>query len=164
MSNREKEKARNERRIFTEFVAAADLDIDGDSIQSERPPKPDLSCTVSGERHYFELTEITDEDLARNRSISLKTCQTTGGPISDDEPLARAFSNKAAKAQNSYKSLDGKLELLAYYDKQDPPLDLQPATNAHLFWVSQDMVLGTWSRLWIYDTSNKKVLWKCERG
>jgi hypothetical protein len=165
MSKKEEDKARYEQTIFTEFVEAANLDVDMNSLKSERPPKPDINCTISGERHYFELTEITDQDLARNVSISLKTLETTGGAYSDDEPLVRAFSSKAVKAQNSYTPLDGKLELLAYYDKQYPPLELQAATKEHLYWVTQNMVLlGPWSRLWIYDTWNKRVLWMCETG
>ena len=75
MSTREREKACYERRIFSEFAAVAELDVRAGSIKSERPPKADVSCMISGNRHYFELTEITDEDLARNVSINRKTLQ-----------------------------------------------------------------------------------------
>lgn len=161
MSAKEDLKARNEKRIFAEFASAARLNIDAGSIRSE--DKPDISCMVSGQRHRFELTEITDEDLARNVSINRKTFKTTGGPYSDDEPLIRAFSNKAAKAKY-YSVLDGKLELLAYYDKQPPPFELQPSTKVDFYWLTQDMVfLGPWSRLWIYDARDNRVLWTCQR-
>ncbi|MGH9967299.1 MAG: hypothetical protein ACREBG_05635 [Pyrinomonadaceae bacterium] len=164
MSIKDEDKARHERRIFAEFASAADLRVDAGSVQSERPPNPDLSCTISGSRHYCELTEITDEDLAKNVNINLKTRETTGGPYSDDTPLLKAFSGKAAKARKSYPIFNGKLELLAYYDKQRPAYDLQPATKVQLYWLTQDMVLfGVWSRLWIYDTRNKKVLWSYSR-
>src|SRR6266568_3258531 len=100
MSIRENQKASRERQIFAAFVNAAKLEIDAGSVSSERPPKPDISCTILGHRHYFELTEIKDEDLARNRSINLRTHVTNGGPYSEDEPLLKAFSSKAARAKD----------------------------------------------------------------
>jgi hypothetical protein len=43
MQNKDEEKARREREIFTEFTPVTQLSIDAGSIQSERPPKPDIS-------------------------------------------------------------------------------------------------------------------------
>jgi len=61
MNPREKEKARRECDIFVEFAKAAKLDLEPDSVKSERPRKPDISCRVTGRRCYFELAEIADE-------------------------------------------------------------------------------------------------------
>ncbi|HVS83622.1 MAG TPA: hypothetical protein VHE60_17965 [Pyrinomonadaceae bacterium] len=160
MSNREEMRARNERRIFNQFIATTNLRVDTGSIQSEKWPKPDISCAISGQHHYFELTEITDEGLARNMSC-IDPLKPTGGAYFDDRPLLKAFSTKSHK---TYISCDGALELLAYYDKQYPPLDLQPSIAQQFCWMTQDMILrGPWSRLWIYDSGNKKVLWMIER-
>lgn len=163
MTNRENEKAFRERRIFTAFVAAAGLEIDAGSVSSESPPKPDISCTILGHRHAFELTEITDDDLARNVSVNQKTGVTNGGPYSDDEPLLKTLSAKANR--NYCAGVGTELELLAYYDKQRPPhLGLDPSTKTELALLFRKMLLfGAWSRIWLYDLNDGKILLEYRR-
>ncbi|MGH9802430.1 MAG: hypothetical protein ACRD82_18855 [Blastocatellia bacterium] len=165
-NSKEERKASYERRIFREFADAAlsqaKLEIDLKSIVSEAPPKPDISCAIGTQKHHFEMTEITDENLAKRVSISQRDLVMTGGASSQDGPLIRAFTNKS---QQTYADLDGPLELLAYYDKQypPPPKGIQKATLNQLYWVAQEMVVfGPWSRLWIYDTWNKRIIWLAE--
>jgi len=162
MNRKEEEKARYERLIFTDFAKAAntvaDFSVNLESVKSEEPPKPDISCTIDGQRNYFEMTEITDQGLARNVSISIKKMKITGRFFSQDEPLIKAFSSKAKK---TYPPLDGPLELLAYYDKQYPPPTnlIQESTLNTLCLIIRDMtIFGPWSRLWIYDQWNKNIL------
>jgi hypothetical protein len=154
-SKRDEEKARWERKILTEFAEAAKLEIVSDSIRSEIPPRPDTSCVIAGQKHYFELREITDQELARRYSISIKTMQQTGGSYSQDDPLIRTFSSKL---QKNYRDLDGPLELLAYYEKQCPPPELKDSTKETLFWTIQSMLIGQWYRVWIYSTRKREVL------
>ena len=79
----EEEKARRELRIFESFASVASTDanlrIDPGSIKKELPPKPDISCTMGGERHYFELREIVDERMARLWSRALAKMRPTVG-------------------------------------------------------------------------------------
>ncbi len=161
-SNKEQEKARRERLIFAEFATVAnelaETAFDVVSIKSETPPFPDISCKSAKGRHYFELTEITDKDLARRVSASLEDGCSTAGAYSQDDPLLKAFSSKE---QAHYVNLDGPLELLAYYDKQSPPplSLLMDSTRACLYWVTQRMtVSGPWTRLWIYCRWPKSIL------
>lgn len=161
-NTKEERKAKNEKRIFSEFAvvakAVANLEIELSSIVNEDPPKPDISCLISGQKHYFEMTEITDEDLARRVSISLKDNIVTGGFFSQDGPLVDAFTKKE---QKTYLDLDGPLELLAYYEKQYPPPKgkIRGSTLYELDSRTQGMtVFGQWKRLWIYDTWNKRIL------
>ncbi len=155
VGNKHEEKARRERKIFAEFAEAAGLEVDFASIQSEVPPKPDISCTIAGKKHFFEMREITDQALARRYSIAINTGQQTGGWFSQDDPLVSTFSSKLEK---DYGELDGVLEFLAYYEKQYPPPILKESTRQALFWTTQSMLFGKWRRIWIYSTWDKQVL------
>ncbi len=153
MNPREKEKARRERDIFVEFAKAAKLDLEPDSVKSERPRKPDISCRVTGRRCYFELAEIADEEAARDHSIHLNDDEIYGGRLSHVQPLKHVVSAKASK---QYCDLDGPLELLFYYEKQVAPyfdLTIIPANMGPI--VNQNR----WTRIWAYDTWKKTILW-----
>src|SRR5690349_11449782 len=54
--------------IFLDFVRAANLSIDKASVQKRHPPEPDIKCQYSsGECVAFELVEICDKNMAKNR-------------------------------------------------------------------------------------------------
>ena len=151
-------KADWERKIFTEFVAASGLQVDADSIESRKPPEPDIRFSVNGRIHYAELGEITDQDLARRVVLSLRTGTSRGGFYSQELPLARLFRSKNEK---TYDVGDAPLWLLAHYDKQYPAVevdpDLIPRTVGDV--AAQMVQSGVWAKLWVYDGWGKQVLW-----
>jgi hypothetical protein len=57
MAVKKETKEEREMRIFSEFAEAAKFGVDRGSIQNEKPPKPDIGCTIGGQRYYFELGE-----------------------------------------------------------------------------------------------------------
>jgi hypothetical protein len=157
MSLKEIAKAQRERQIFEEFVKAADLEVEISSIRSERPPLPDVSCLIVGERYYFELAEIADNDLARNLALTEKDLKTRGGAFSYSDPLQRVFQIKVAK---NYAAPTGKLELLAYFDKQYPPTFDDSYIPREVGSLAKSMITsGVWRRIWFYDNWNKRILW-----
>jgi hypothetical protein len=147
-----------ERKIFGEFAEVAGLGIDPGSIVSGVPPRPDIRYTISGVIGWFELVEITDEGLARNHMTSLKTGAITGGAFSQRSPLERSMRTKAGK---TYETNGTRLDLLAYYDKQYPAVsvepDLIPETMAPI--ASEMVTSGAWSRVWVYDSWSRRILW-----
>jgi hypothetical protein len=160
---REEEKSIRERTIFTQFIENAGLPVDPNSISSERPPKPDLSCLIEGERHFFEMCEVTDEGLAARFTQAIKTMLTTGGFFRQDRPLLKVFEQKAKKA---YETNGGKLEILVYYDRQTPPPagGLLESTQHQLHLIARSMLSERWSRLWIYDVTGREVLWMADQS
>ena len=50
-------KDEREKRIFSEFCAAAQLQVDSGSIASGTPPQPDVLFAVSGRPRWAELVE-----------------------------------------------------------------------------------------------------------
>ncbi len=162
LNKKEEQKEIYERRIFEKFAATVNslnqLEIDLKSISNNRPPWPDIRCYISGKLHYFEMTEIVDDGLAKNVAIGRKEMKITGGAFSQDSPLLKAFTQKSIK---TYPDLDGSLELLAYYDKQyPPPIELLKQDTLHtLNFVVQNMTdSGNWDRLWVYDGWNDQIL------
>ena len=147
-----------ERKIFTDFAQAAGLPVDPGSVTSGVPPQPDIRFTSGGVEQWFELVEITDQDLARNHMISLRTGAITGGTFSQRVPLERSISSKAAK---TYVTNGSRLDLLAHYDKQYPAIRVAPDLIPQAIGqVAADMIAsGVWSRVWVYDGWNRRVLW-----
>lgn len=83
-----------------------------------------------------------------------------GGALSHTEPLLHVFQSKASKR---YDGVDGPLELLVYYDKQVAPyfdLAFIPA-NVRLL-ANAMLTSGPWNRVWVFDRSEKRILWKHE--
>ena len=149
-----------ERRIFAEFAAAAGLRLDAGSIKSGTPPEPDIRFSIGGVQCWAELVEITDEDLARRQTISLKTGAITGGSFSQSVPLERAVRLKAMK---KYETKGSPLGLLAYYDKQFPAVEVEPDLIPRIIGdlAAQMVASGAWANVWVYDNWRKAVLWRC---
>jgi hypothetical protein len=114
------------------------LAVDPGSVTSGVPPQPDIRFTVGGVERWFELVEITDQDLARNHMQSLKT-----GAI-ERVPLERSIGSKAAKA---YATNGSRLDLLAHYDKQYPAVSVEPELIPQTMGlVAADMIAsGVWA-------------------
>jgi hypothetical protein len=157
MNSKEELKAQREFAVFEEFCAVRSLDIAQGSARCQRLPQPDITCTIEGATQEFELVEITDEGVASSLAESIRTGEVTGGEFSQDEPLIYAFTSKQAKRYDT----SAPLNLLAYYDKQYPwsyadPSFIEDTVGA----VAAEMIAsGTWSRIFVYDTWERKLLW-----
>jgi len=147
-----------ERKVFAEFAAAAGLEVDPASVTSGVPPQPDIRFTVRGVERWAELVEITDQDLAQKHMLSLKTGVVTGGFFSQQVPLERSI---ASKAQKVYATNGSPLDLVAHYDKQYLPDSVEPGLIPQTMRpVAASMIAsGLWTRVWVYDGWNKRVLW-----
>src|ERR1700691_6075469 len=67
--NAEEEKAARERLVFQAFIKASGLPISPESVESRKPPEPDILCVHEGDgKLAFELVEICAEDIARKLS------------------------------------------------------------------------------------------------
>jgi len=129
---------------------------------SETPPKPDISCKLNCARRYFEMAEITDQDLARSRGVHKNDDEIYGGSISHSKPLVDIIKAKASKQY----VVDGPLELLIYYDKQVPPYFDDKFISANIGSKVDSMIAsGGWTRVWAFDTWKKRILWSStDRG
>ena len=105
----------------------------------------------------FELVEITDPTVAIGLNESIKTGKAAGGAFSQEEPLLYAVESKQKKTYQS----KGPVQLLAYYDKQYPWSYADPTFIPDtIAQIAKEMVdSGVWSRIWVYDTWERQVLW-----
>jgi len=55
------QKDEHERDVFLNFAMKAGLKLDSNSVQTEVPPLPDISCRIDGLPHYFELSRMVHE-------------------------------------------------------------------------------------------------------
>ncbi len=147
-----------ERKIFSDFAAAAGLALDPGSVTSGVPPQPDIRFTVEAVERWAELVEITDQDLARRHMESLKTMTITGGFYSQSVPIARSIQNKSTKG---YETNGSRLDLVAYYDKQFPAVSVEPDLIPNLMGdLAAAMVASAvWTQVWVYDGWSKSILW-----
>ncbi len=84
-----------EMNAFTGFAAAASLNVDSGTSKNETPPLPDISCSIGGAPYLFELGEITDEDLAADVSMSLRTGTMGMAAFSrKKDPLSGSYGRK----------------------------------------------------------------------
>jgi len=73
MSKEDKLKASKERTIFTKFCKSANLPLVEGSVKSPLSPYPDIKCLLGDKKHFIELVEITDEDMAKSVMKTIKT-------------------------------------------------------------------------------------------
>lgn len=162
MSTKNAAKELRERTLFARFCQAASVSVAAGSVESEGPPKPDLSFVVCGKRWYAELAEITDQNLARRHSESLQTGKITGGAFSQNQPL---LSIVQSKSRAWYETEGHPIILVLYYDKQYPPPDEWEAIPRTIAESASAMVdSGAWSGVWVYDDWNERILWRHLKG
>jgi hypothetical protein len=117
----------NEQWNFRNFAKVSPLDIDARTIESCGPPEADILCRISGKQHYFELAEVTDENLARRTGIAAKQGKDMfAGPFLQLEPLCRTYNKKCSKAYDKH---GHDLHLLLYYFHRPPSSGHRGAAN-----------------------------------
>jgi hypothetical protein len=147
-----------EMKVFKEFISASALSVDPGTAKNEKPPIPDIRCTIDGTPYMFELGEITDEELAEKIAVCERT-QTDGegGFFSEEGPLVRMILKKA---QSTYQTGGVLLDLVLHYDRQYPFAPVE-YLDRHEAEISTAMTpKGPFSRIWIYDSWEKRILWK----
>lgn len=99
-----------ERSVFHHFVVSSQLPIEIDSIESRRPPEPDILCVHQNEgKIAFELAELCSEELAQ---LPSKTRPSGVSFTWASDPTEKILDRKLRK---NYKS-DFPIELLLYTD------------------------------------------------
>ena len=156
-------------KTFRGFAAASGLDIDPRSIETfdpnaASPPLPDIGCLVAAQPAYFELGEVTDEDLARTASIAQKNREPVyGGAFLQRQPLVRIFLKKCRKR---YTTNGCPLHLVLHFTvgRQSP---FEPQLNQDVTKWRDRLVKrirrSQFTSVWLYDDWKKRVLVRLER-
>jgi len=147
----------NEQWNFRNFAKIVPLDIDARTIESCCPPEPDIRCRISGKPHYFELAEVTDENLARRVGIAAKQGKDTfAGPFLQLEPLCRTYNQKCSK---EYKTDGYDLHLLLYYSTQVPYTEgLREEISKLRDEIEQKLRQSPFRSAWLYDGWSEAII------
>jgi len=154
-----KKKEQGELQVFNAFAAvASEAHIDPSSGFNANFPEPDIRCTVAGDRHYFELGEITDQSVAKSLADAIKHDLPKGSAFSQDRPFAHIIEKKCRK---SYRANGAPVDLLLYYRTQaPPPLSLLGELLKNNASTLEALVVGgRFQRVWIFDFLKRHVLW-----
>lgn len=121
--------------IFLEFTLASGLRLDT-APTKEAPPRPDIQCTVKGERIRFELGEILQTSLGEGTAHSVKEAPKKMDALAEGDHAEaqairtadyRRFPANAAlnrilrqKLAKHYETDGYATHLLLFYDTQTP--------------------------------------------
>jgi hypothetical protein len=166
---RDQQKVYIEWKTFRAFAVASGLDIDPRSIgtcdpNETTPPLPDVRCLLSGDVAYFELGEVTEEDLAQKASLAMKNrLKVYGGAVSQRQPLVRIFLKKC---RNRYTTNGRPLHLVLHFavGRQSP---FEPQLSADLEKWRDRLIArirrSPFTSVWLYDDWQKEVLVRLDR-
>lgn len=113
---------------------------------------------MNGRSYFFELSQILDEDLARDIGDSIKKkVDSDGRWFSEEVPLIERIR---AKARKTYTTAGENIDLLLYYERQFPfaPADYLKKYEADI--ASAVVPNGPFSRIWIFDTWTNEIIWE----
>ena len=152
--------------MFREFAAAASLRLNRKSVRSPRPPRPDISCRLSGVPTYVELTRMAHAGSANVMGGYLTALRKGKQPV----PLgADSYDDRAALRS----ALDRKAN--KHYDHQGRPVCLLVWTDGVLHpqgmpssWaraILREYGPGSrWSSIWVFDRPRNRVTARWSRG
>jgi hypothetical protein len=155
--------------VFRAFAVASRLDIDSRSVEmcdpnDASPPLPDVRCLVSGELEYFELGEVTSEDLARRATMARRNNWAVySGTSPQEEPFVRIFLKKC---RSRYTTRGRPLHLIMHYAVgRLVPSELVLSSlflRSHDYFIEQ-IRLSPFACVWVYDDWDKSILIRFER-
>ena len=149
--NKEAEKAERDWFVFQKFITTCALLVVPDSVESRRPPEPDILCLHAVEGHIaFELVEICDGRLARKLSAIGK--EEFGFFRSQDT----SWSVLREKLRKSYET-DYPVELLCYVGRLLSADSQIRATIQPMI----EMYNGQFRRIWLFGDQCHLIFDRC---
>ena len=156
-------KAQHEKEVLSEFLECLNLeDMKPLSIESRKPPEPDLLVKFPKREEYFELATILDSYLMRLRLRAIRIAPK----LVTVNPLKAGFAERdilKSKLKKKYESNSKDVNLLLYYDK-GLYFHGFPPFNPIILYIDQLLPLisggSQFKNVYIYDRISNQVLWK----
>ncbi len=105
--------------LFLRFCEVGNLEIDPAGVEMLDPPWPDLRAHIFGNLHYFELSEIVQEDWLRAEAQrEKKPFDDWRLPLTEVSPPLITIIQK--KCKKSYAPQATPLSLLLYWERNAP--------------------------------------------
>ena len=151
-------KRRLEMLVFQAFASASCLRIDEGSAENRDPDYPDILCTISGQRYWFELGRIINEDAAEKLSPNRRR-QEGGFSYDQEEPLLKVISKKA-EAAAKYVTEGAPVDLVLHFDlRLGSAATVKRLADTHAERLESLIVEGPFARVWVFDEQTRTVVW-----
>jgi hypothetical protein len=150
-------KRRIEMLVFQAFALASGLPVDEGSAENRDPPYPDILCTIYGQKHWFELGQITNEEVAEKLSPNRRK-QDGGFSYDQEEPFVKIISSKAEK---KYETEGAPVDLILHFDlRLGSAAAVERLVDKHEALLGSLSVNGPFNRVWIFDKPTRRVVWR----
>jgi hypothetical protein len=142
--------------VFLSFAPASGLPIEQGSPENRDPDYPDILCTISGQKYWFELGWIINEEVAEKLNPSRRK-QAGGFSFNQEKPLVNVVSDKTTK---KYTTEGAPVDLILHFD-----LRFGSAATARRLCEKNEALLklltttGPFKRVWVFDELNNNMVW-----
>jgi hypothetical protein len=146
-----------EMQVFQSFAVASGLPIDPGSAENHEPDHPDILCTISGDRYWFELGRIIHEEVAEK--LNPKRQKADGGfSYNQEPPFVSVIESKASK---KYETDGFPVDLILHFDLRfGTTTTTQWLCEKHQSLLETLTTKGPFKRVWVFDESSKVVIWR----
>jgi hypothetical protein len=143
--------------IFQSFASASGLPIEEGLAENGAQYYPDISCTISGQRYWFELGQIINEEVAEK--LNPKRRKPEGGFSYDQEkPFVERVNDKATK---KYKTDGSPVDLVLHFDlRLGTAATVKHLSQRHGALLDSLTTAGPFKRVWIFDDYTKELVWR----
>lgn len=144
--------------VFQGFASPSGLPIDVGSAENHDPNFPDILCTISGQKYWFELGRIINEEVAEKLNPNRRK-QESGFTYDQEQPFVDLIKDKAA---NQNYRLDGApMDLVMHFDRRfGTEGTVRKLCAKHSTLLKSLTTTGMFKRFWVFDEFDKRVVWK----
>lgn len=157
-------KETHEREVFFEFASAAGLVLDHGTVESCKPPEPDIRCMVDGQAVYFELGRLLDHGMQRLKLRMLRGYTFSNVDAEDVRLPEREVLRR--KLEKEYVASGTPIDLVLYYDNEDwlvgdVPVFDDSGFGWHAGHVMRPLIDAQreFRQVWVYERHRRTVLW-----
>ncbi len=143
--------------VFLSFASASGLQIDEGSPENGAQYFPDISCTICGQRYWFELGRIINKEVAEKLNPNRRK-QEGGFSYDQEKPFVELISEKTLK---KYKTEGAPVDLVLHFDlRLGTTANVARLVEKHRTLLESLVTTGPFRRVWIYDEYTKELVWR----
>lgn len=142
--------------VFQSFALASGLPVDEGSAENRDPDYPDILCAISGEKYWFELGQIINEEVAEKLNPNRRK-QDGGFSYDQEKPFVDVVKSKATK---KYVTEGAPVDLVLHFDlRLGSAATVERIVDKHTELLASLTTTGPFKRVWIFDEYTRTVLW-----
>jgi hypothetical protein len=143
--------------VFLSFAGASGLPIDEGSPENRDPDYPDILCTISGQKYWFELGRIINEEVADKLNPNRRK-QAAGFSFNQETPFVYVVTEKATR---NYATEGAPVDLILHFDLRfGSAITAQRLCEKNEAYLAALTTTGPFKRVWVFDEFNKNVVWR----